>query len=115
VSDDKLYLVHIRDCINDINEFVAEGRDVFMVSRLIQAAVLYKLQTASESTQRLSDAVKNTHPEVNWRAIRGFRNVVVHNYISVKLEEVWNIIERDLPVLKNAVETILQSLEPDEE
>jgi uncharacterized protein with HEPN domain len=60
MSEDELYLVHIRDAVNDINEFIAGGRDEFMASKLIQAAVLYKLQTLAESTQRLSDTIKAT-------------------------------------------------------
>jgi uncharacterized protein with HEPN domain len=51
---------------------------------------------------------------VNWRAIRGFRNVVVHDYLKVNLLEVANIVEQDLPVLKNAVESMLVSLGNDE-
>jgi len=44
------------------------------------------LQTMAESTQRLSDAAKEAHPEVDWYKISGFRNVLVHGYLGVDLE-----------------------------
>jgi uncharacterized protein with HEPN domain len=113
VNSDEIYLIHIRDAIHDINDFVIEGRDAFLASKLIQSAVLYKLQTLAESTQRLSDATKAARPEVSWRAIRGLRNVLAHDYTNIKLEEIWNIIERDLPTLKTAVEAMLQDLGQD--
>lgn len=115
MSDDELYLIHIRDAVNDINEFITGGRDEFMASKLVQAAVLYKLQTLAESTQRLSEAIKSTQPQVSWRAIRGLRNVLAHDYTNIRLEEIWNILERDLPPLKSAVAVMLNTLEQDDE
>ena len=52
---DKLYLVHIGDCIVRVEEYVKDGRDVFMSSNLIQDAVMRNLQVLAQSTLRLSD------------------------------------------------------------
>ena len=83
MKDDKLYLIHIGECIQRIETYVAGGRESFATSTLIQDAVLRNLQTLAESTQRLSNALKAAHPEVNWRDISGFRNVLVHDYLCV--------------------------------
>ncbi len=61
----------------------------------------------SEATQRLSDASKSTHPEIEWIRIGAFRNVLVHNYLGIDLELLWEIIERDVPELKRAVAELL--------
>ena len=114
MNEDRLYLTHIHEAISDIDDFVIDGRDAFLASKLIQSAVLYKLQTLAESTQRLSDTLKATRPEVDWRAIRGLRNVLAHDYTSINLEEIWNIVERDLPQLKTAVDTLLNLPDQDE-
>lgn len=114
MKDDKLYLIHITECLADINEYMIGGQDSLMTSKLIQDAVIRKLQVLAESTLRLSETIKASHPEVNWRAIRGFRNVVVHDYLKVNLAEVANIVAQDLPALKNAVESMLASLGNDE-
>jgi uncharacterized protein with HEPN domain len=52
----------------------------------------------------VSDGLQAEHPEVDWLKIRGFRNVLVHDYLGVDLERVWNILENDLGRLKDAVE-----------
>ena len=108
MRDDRLYLIHISECIERVERYVESGKDAFLASTLIQDAVLRNLQTLAESTQRISDTLKAAHPEVEWYKIAGFRNVLVHDYLGVDLERVWLIVERDLPDLKRAVATMLQ-------
>jgi uncharacterized protein with HEPN domain len=89
---------------------MAAGRDSFFSSHLIQDGTLRNLQTMAESTQRLSDKVKSLRPDVDWKALAGFRNVLVHDYLGVDLEHVYRAIERDVPRLKVACEALLQEL-----
>lgn len=103
MRDDSVYLGHIRECIRRIEENVAGGKESFLSSHTLQDAVLRNLQTMSESTQRLSDAVKMVYPEIEWRRISAFRNVLVHNYLGIDLEVVWEIVQRDVPELKRVV------------
>lgn len=70
----------------------------------MQNAVLRNLQTIAESTQRLSGGLKATEPEVPWRAIAGFRNVLVHDYFKIDLDVVWSVVDRDLPELAAAID-----------
>ncbi|NCC33177.1 MAG: DUF86 domain-containing protein, partial [Chloroflexia bacterium] len=79
----------------------------FLTDTLIQDAVLRNLQTMAESTQRLSDSCKARYPELDWRAIAGFRNVVAHNYLGISLARIWQIIQRDLPPLQQAITKML--------
>lgn len=114
-KDDMLYLLHIRDAIAAVEEYVADGRETFMSSRLVQDATLRNMQTLAESTQQLSDGAKAAHPEVDWAGIAAFRNVFVHGYLSIDLEIVWGIIEHDLPVLKRAVQDIMAEADSSQE
>ena len=111
MKDDRLYLIHIGECIERVESYLGGGsRDDFMASALIQDAVLRNFQTMAESTQRLSDGLKARHPEVNWYKIAGFRNVLAHDYLSVDLDRAWLIVERELPDLKRAIAAMLQEL-----
>ncbi|HUU15045.1 MAG TPA: DUF86 domain-containing protein [Terriglobia bacterium] len=110
MKDDRLYLEHILECIRHVTEFTRQGREAFLSDRKTQDAVLRNLQTLGESTRRLSDTIKNRHPEVDWRAVAAFRNVLVHDYLGLDLYEVWEIVEHDLPDLKPKVEAILREL-----
>ena len=78
-----------------------------MVSHTIQDAVLRNLQVIAESTQRLSEEIKATQPEIEWRRIAAFRNVLVHNYLGIDIEKIWDVVQRDIPVLEQAVSRML--------
>jgi len=110
VKDDKLYLIHIRECIERVEQYAAGGKDEFLKNTMIQDAVLRNLQTLSESSQRLASELKQAHPETNWRGIAAFRNVLVHGYLGVNIMRVWEIIEDSLPGLKQSVEAMLEQL-----
>lgn len=107
MKDDAIYLRHIAECIRRIEEDVAAGREQFMASHTIQDAVLRNLQTMAEATQRLSDAAKATHPDVDWRTIAALRNVLVHDYLGVDLERIWENVQRDVPGLKRVITAML--------
>ena len=109
MKDDSVYLRHIRECLRRIEENTAEGRQRFMPVHTLQDAVLRNLQTLAESSQRLSEAAKATHPEIEWRRIAVFRNVVVHNYLGIDMEQIWAITERDVPELARAVAPMLEA------
>jgi uncharacterized protein with HEPN domain len=81
------YLRHILECIRRIEVNVAGGREPFMASHTLQDAVLGNLQTMTESTQRLSDTLKAAHPDVEWRRIIAFRNILVHDYLGIDWKE----------------------------
>ena len=48
---------------------------------------------------------------MDWRGIAGFRNVAVHDYLGIDTNQVWHIVEHDLPELKPKIEALLVSLE----
>ena len=110
MKDDRVYLGHILRCITRIEEYVAGGREAFFSSQLVQDAVLRNLQTMAESTQRLSPAAKERRPDVDWAALSGLRNVLVHAYLGVDLDQVQRALEQDMPRLKAACQAILEEL-----
>lgn len=91
------------ECINRVVEYCAGGESSFRQSHLIQDAVIRNLQTMAESSQRLSESTKAIAPDVPWRAISGFRNIIVHDYLGVDLDMVWQVVSSDLPVLQVAL------------
>ena len=109
MKDDRLYLIHIRECIARINRYVADGRDAFFIDTKTQDAVLRNLQTLAESARRISDSLKTSNPDVDWRALAAFRNVAVHDYLAIDLRRIWDIVQHDLPDLRDKIERILAS------
>lgn len=101
-KDDSIYIDHMLDCIQRINEYV-ESKQQFYSSRLVQDAVIRNLQVMAESSQRLDDTIKNSYLDVPWKEISGFRNILVHDYLGVDLDMVWSVVEQDLPKLEQAL------------
>ena len=107
MRDDRLYLIHILECIERIEQYTASGYRSFQETKMIQDAVLRNLHTLTESTQQLSQAAKDAHPEVDWQGIARFRNVVVHDYLGIDLARIWDIVQQDLPKLKRSIAAML--------
>jgi uncharacterized protein with HEPN domain len=87
------------------------SEEEFQASSLHQDAILRQLTIVGEAAKRVSVEFRASHPEVPWRQIAGFRDVVVHDYVRVDLQEVWRIVEEDLPALV----ALLEPLVPPEE
>ncbi len=115
MKDDRLYLIHIKEAIEWIEEYTRDGKEAFFEDHKTQDAVLRNLHTLAESTQKISKHLKDKHPQIDWRTISAFRNVVVHDYLGMSLEQVWDIIENDLPDLKQSIIEILETLKQDPE
>ncbi len=109
MKDERVYLLHILECIRRIEENTSRGHGRFMASHTLQDAVLRNLQTMAESTQRLSEELKTDHPEVEWQRIAAFRNVLVHDYLGIDLERIWQITQREIQQLKRTTEAIMTS------
>jgi uncharacterized protein with HEPN domain len=113
MKDDVVYLIHILECIRRIEEDIAEGEERFRSSHMVQDAVLRNLQTLGESAKRITDVCKTAHPEVEWQRIVAFRNVLVHDYLGINIERIWEIVQRDVPPLKSVVVAILSEMGTD--
>jgi len=107
MKDERLYLLHIQDAIQRIENYTVGGKELFLTSTLVQDAVLRNLQTMSESSHRLSEQLKSQYPEIPWRQLWAFRNVVAHDYLGISLEHIWDVLQNDLPTLKKNIEKII--------
>lgn len=101
----------MRDCLDRIVEYTQAERSRFDSSRLVQDAVVRNLQTLAESSQRLSAEIKATEPQLPWRELAGFRNVIVHGYLGIDLGAVWLVMEQDLPPLSEALNRMAERLD----
>ncbi|MBW4523160.1 MAG: DUF86 domain-containing protein [Scytolyngbya sp. HA4215-MV1] len=107
MRNDNDYLSDILECISRIENYTISGREAFLGNQIIQDAVIRNFEIIGEATKRLSLAFKQANPNVPWRQIAGFRDVLIHDYIYVDNHEVWNIIEQSLPDFKEKISEIL--------
>lgn len=100
------YALHILDAIEKIRRIVQRGdltRD-----DVLYDATLRNLQTLSEATQHLPDALKQSRPEIPWKQISGFRNILVHSYLGeIDAHAVLTVVHENLPPLESAIRAML--------
>lgn len=108
MSDDADYLEYIAESIELIELYLADGRgglneELWYHDQRTQDAVLRRMETLADATVRLSPAIRSRHPNISWRKVSGFRNVLAHAYTDVRPDRVWETIVNDLPPLKIVV------------
>jgi uncharacterized protein with HEPN domain len=109
MNRDGLYLRHMLDAIEKIESYIAVGRETFLSTSHWHDAVIRQLEIIGEATKRLSELLRDQYDEVPWRRIAGLRDVLIHNYMGVDLEAVWEITQRQLPDLKKTIQLIVQT------
>ena len=109
MKDDRIYLNHILEAIEDIERYTASGYEAFIRERMQQDAVIRKLEVIGEAVKHLSAAAKIARSDIQWREIAAMRDKMIHEYFGVNLEIVWVAVEQNLPELKHAAETLLSA------
>jgi uncharacterized protein with HEPN domain len=107
LKDDRLYLHHMLERCRRITRFIGPGRDAFMHSEELQDAVIRNVEVIGEAAKRVSTDVRARLAQLDWRAICGMRDVLIHDYIGVDLDEVWNVASSRIPDVQAALEQFL--------
>ena len=71
-------------------------------------ATMMNFVVIGEMVDKISDEFKKAHPKIEWIKIKGFRNIVAHDYFGIDAEEVWQIINSSLPGLKDNLERLIK-------
>jgi uncharacterized protein with HEPN domain len=110
VRDDAERLRDILEAIREVERYTQKGRPEFDTNELVQVWLLHHLPVIGEAARGLSRGLRAAHPAVPWADIVAFRNLVVHEYFGIDLQEVWDTAINDLPPLKRQVEDMLHAL-----
>jgi uncharacterized protein with HEPN domain len=108
MKNDRLYLTHILECITNIESYLPNGKEDFFSSKLIQDAVIRNLEVIGEATKRISKEFRDRHQNVPWREMAGLRDVLIHDYFGVDNGIVWNVVEKEIPPLKEKIIDLLK-------
>lgn len=110
--DAAVYLRHIMLCLVRIDDYTIEGREAFIRDTKTQDAVIRNLEIIGQAVRDLGiEQLANEFASVPWQQIAGLRNVLAHQYLGVDIGLVWNVVERELAPLRDAIETLLSRLD----
>jgi len=108
MRDDRVYLSHIRDAIDTIEDYLhGITYEAFTANKMMADAVVRELEIIGEASGNLSQEFRRQHAHILWRQIKDMRNFLIHDYLGVNTKVVWDTCREDLPQLKSFVEEVL--------
>ena len=108
MRDDTERLRDILEAIERLEKYANQGKTVFEQQELIQTWVIYHLQIIGEAARTISQEFKARHNKIPWRDASDLRNLIIHEYFRVNLDIIWDIVQNDIPPLKQVIVEILQ-------
>jgi len=106
--DDTARLGHIFDAICSIESYVGRvDKAAFLSSKMMQDAVMRQVEIIGEASGHISEELQEKHPELPWLEMRAIRNKIVHDYMEINTDIIWDTVQSDLPALKPMIAKLL--------
>lgn len=103
-----LYLRDMLESITAIESFLSGvDRHSLVRDRKTYSATIRELEIIGEASSKVPEMIQNLNPDVPWRVLKDFRNVLAHHYFGVNADIVWDIVQNKLPELKKQIEKII--------
>jgi uncharacterized protein with HEPN domain len=81
----------------------------FAVDETVRRAFVRSLEIIGEAAKKVPEDFRMMHPSVEWRAMAGMRDRLIHNYFGVDLELVWDVVQTRIPALREQISSLLET------
>jgi len=117
MKDDRIYLTHMLEAARKVTQRVQSlTRNGFDADEDVQLALAHLLQTIGEAARLVSDATRQQTPLIPWHQITGMRHRIVHDYLNIDLNIVWDTSTHSIPPLIAQLEAALAAIgKPEQE
>lgn len=98
--DDSVYVGHMLDTARLAAERVqGKSRADFDADEDLRIVLAHRVQVIGEAAGRVSQATRDARPEIPWKRIVGMRHRIVHDYMNIDADILWEVATRSLPEL----------------
>jgi uncharacterized protein with HEPN domain len=106
--DWRLYVADMRACCERIAQYTAGlGREEFVTRRMAYDATLRNLELLGEAARNVPEEMRSLAPDIPWRRNVGVRNVLIHGYLGIDNDIIWDIVRNEVDTLRRALEKLL--------
>ena len=107
-KDDLVYLGHMLDMARKARQLVqGRSRAAYDGDEPLRLALAHLLQVIGEAARRVTPAYTAAHPEIPWKVIVGMRHKVVHDYMTVDEDVIWDTVTHELPQFVTTLERLV--------
>jgi uncharacterized protein with HEPN domain len=104
------YLRHILAEVDYLVEASAGlGKEEFLGSKTLRRAFVRSLEVIGEAAKKVPESFREQHPQVEWRAMAGMRDRLIHGYFGVDYDLVWDVVRHKVPALKRQIAEIMRA------
>ena len=108
MSNDTVYLNHIFAAMEQIDRYTRGMSESEFLSRaMVQDAVVRQIELIGEAASSISVEFQNEHPKLQWDSMTSIRKKIIPESFNINLVNVWNTIQDDLPIHKQAIKKLL--------
>ena len=103
-------IIEYCNSIEECKEHFGNDEEEFRHNTFFQRCCAFDVLQIGETVKSLSIGLKEDHPDVQWKRIAGFRDIIAHNYAGINIDELWATVDRRVPELKESCERILAEM-----
>ena len=105
-------LEYLRHILDETEYLIAERQDLskerFLQNATLKRAFVRSIEIIGEASKKVPSEIKNQYPKINWKAIAGMRDRLIHDYFGVDFYIIWDVVENKIPSLREEILKILE-------
>jgi uncharacterized protein with HEPN domain len=104
------YLRHIQVEVEFLQGSCSElSLEDFLADETLRRAAVRSLEIIGEAAKKVPEDFRAKYPTIEWRAMSGMRNKLIHDYFGVDYELVWDVVRNRIPILRSQIASILEA------